>query len=175
MRRFVYMTVCCQHLIPLLVYNSYLFWHKENIEYWYIKKILSSNAKRMSSFTFVDSFCRVLIAFQYEVAYIFMQLMDSDEHPTLSKRDMSVAHMGKMRILLKKIGSEQAILLWRWNSFCLKSLFFQVQPSSQPHFFSTGWCSFWKGSLNIILYKGQSHGKVFESRLESFHICENGL
>jgi len=65
----------------------------------------------MSSFTFVDSFCRVLIAFQYEVAYIFMQLMDSDEHPTLSKRDMSVAHMGKMRILLKKIGSEQAILL----------------------------------------------------------------
>lgn len=49
----------------------------------------------MSSFTFVDSFCTVLIAFQYEVACIFIQLMDSDEHPTLSKRDMSVAHMGK--------------------------------------------------------------------------------
>lgn len=49
----------------------------------------------MSSFTFVDSFLTVLIAFQYEVVYIFIRLMDSDEHPTLSKRDMSVAHMGK--------------------------------------------------------------------------------
>lgn len=49
----------------------------------------------MSSFTFVDSFCTLLIAFQYEVACIFVQLMDSDEHPTLSKRDVSVAHMGK--------------------------------------------------------------------------------
>lgn len=81
--------------MPLLVYNSYFFWHKENIEFWYIKKILSSIAKRMSSFTFVDSFCTVLIAFQYEVACIFIRLMDSDEHLTLSKTDMSVAHKGK--------------------------------------------------------------------------------
>lgn len=49
----------------------------------------------MSSFTFVDSFCAVLIAFRYEVACIFIRLMDSDEHLTLSKRDVSVAHMGK--------------------------------------------------------------------------------
>lgn len=48
-----------------------------------------------SSFTFVDSFCTLLIAFQYEVACTFIQLMDSDDHLTLSKRGMSMAHMEK--------------------------------------------------------------------------------
>lgn len=70
---------------------------------------------------------------------------------------------------------EQVILLWWWNYFCLKSMFLQVQPSSQPHSFSIGWCLFPKGSLNIIVYKGQSRGKVFELGLESFPIYENEL
>lgn len=148
------------------------FWHKETIELWPIKKKYYP-AKHMSSFTFVGSFCTVLIAFQDEVTCIFIQLMNSDEYLTLTKRAMSSTYR-KMRILLKKIRMEQAILLW-WNCFCLKSMFFQVQLSSQPHSFSTGWCLFPKGSMNIILYKGQSCGKVYELRLEYFRIYENQL
>lgn len=64
----------------------------------------------MSSFTFVGSFCTVLIAFQDEVTCIFIQLMNSDEYLTLTKRAMSSTYR-KMRILLKKIRMEQAILL----------------------------------------------------------------
>lgn len=113
----------------------------------------------MSCFTFVYSFCTVLIAFQDEVTCIFIQLMNSDGYLTLNKRAMSCTY-GKMRILLKQIRMEQAILLWWWNCFCHKSTFLQVQPSSQPHSFSIGWCFFPKGSLNIILYKSQSCGFI---------------
>lgn len=76
---------------------------------------------------------------------------------------------GKMRILLKKIRIEQAILLWRWNCcFCLKSMFLQVQPSSQPHSFSVQWCSFWKGSLNVIIMRVRAVAKSFSEGLKVF-------